>query len=835
MKTARRNSRFLFLFATFSLVLLLFSTFIPTSRAVATFSQDRSVPSESIFTYTPSISFVDQSNYELVVDYRTRIPAQNDPARQTRMLLKIGSSSDTSGERTFSAGNGSLLLGPQNELIVIWGGRELVAPITPETSHEVHYVLNGRLLLVTIDGAVAISNNATDSLRPADLTAFSLSESGQTIEFEISGAIRDTEVSTYLFLLRGLLILCILALVAFSTMRMIQRRTDFRALDRASSRIVSTVALVILVFTLLSVIGLILGTSPYQLGPTSVRFSDMSQLSILAAGDPYEMLVSNYPPFGLLPFRLLGLLPDGFMVATVLSLAFGTVSGVVLGSCRTSRGILGWLSCFAICINFPVLLAVDRGNIDLVALALTLIGLFLFLTPGPRKASAAVLLGFAAALKVWPVLFASSLANRRRNWVFICATLAIAAGVTLLAGYLFGLNTSGSLGKIAQSGDASFLPLEQRQSWAMSLDSLLLVVSDLTSLPFVSTAKLDQTLAEPFSRSLHLGFLFLCVVWALLQESVVKKFLILSAAIVLFSPVSFSYRGMLFLIPLTLMLLDKTPLRFGVLKGLLLGLLLAPVGVILLLGNTVTLGSLIHPVAAAVLLVLLAFEEVAIFSRTIHERRFAKALTAITSSNSLLILISVLLIAVIGIFGVARSGGSTSWRISPEGSTSVVNRAIVGLGGTEASISPMSIEASFAAVDVYFPASRGQVNCPAAAILFSPSNVVVKIEESEMGVRQTLNFSLVGSSNVSLRVTDNGSRWTLFSGGTEQIQFTGHSVCLDVSHADLNVAVRNSFIDVSWGRNAGLFYYLCIAVSLVSGGLALVVVSLRRATRKESI
>lgn len=785
------------------LILLLLAGTKLASQPEASFSNSSSNSSTSGFRYEPSDSYTGNPEYELNLEYSNSIRSFSEFPTSPIVLLSVGTANTPLSGFGLSLGDGSLFIGTHNELVVPWKGRQLVASMTVGEPHTISYELRGRLLTVTVDGVVALSNAATDSLTPSTIAVPANVSLSSDHDFAVSGDIRPTTPSVFYLSLNWFLIIVLLAYVTILTSQFVRNRLGLTFVPQSRALLIRNIAWVISITTLLAVVGYLSRFSPYQLGPVGVRFSDLSQLSILASGDPYQILMSNYPPFGLLPFRILGRLPDNFLVAAVLTPSLGVVWGVVLATCRSSNRVTGLLPALVIMVNFPLLLAVDRGNTDLVAVAAVLLGFLLYFTEPARKFTSSTLLGLAAAMKVWPLIFVVALSNRRRDWRLIFQVLLVAAGATVLSGFIFNLTPISALAQIVQSGNASFLPMEQRQSWAMSLDSMVLVISDLFPRSGLTAKELDVLLSGQISHALHLTLLFASLVWALLHRSLFKKFLILSCAVLLFTPVSFSYKGLLILIPLTLLIKDGRSLRHPAILGLLIGLVLAPAGLVLVLHETVTIASILHPAALILILLVLLAEDLQTLIRAISIGRFPRLL-GFFRSRSLLPLLGLLTVCfAVSTVGLHSTAGWSTWKITPAGSSAPIDRAIVGLAGTEASLSPVSGSLGLSTTEVYFPPVSGQVNCSGAAVLFAPNSVVVKIPQTESMAASTLNFALPGSKLISLRISMQGRAWTLEADGVSQTQYLPASLCINLARADLNVSQIESSVAVTWGRPAG--------------------------------
>jgi len=134
-------------------------------------------------------------------------------------------------------------------------------------------------------------------------------------------------------------------------------------------------------------------------GPSGPIFSDFYQMATLASfNNVYESSATNYPPFGILLLKLLGNLS---YLATFLMIIFFCV-GVLIGNSRhfSKNGILDVLITLT---SFPLVFAIARGNLDLLASALVILAIAAF--KNEKTTWTVVLLSTAVALKLWPIVF----------------------------------------------------------------------------------------------------------------------------------------------------------------------------------------------------------------------------------------------------------------------------------------------------------------------------------------------------------------------------------------------------------------------------------------------
>ena len=138
---------------------------------------------------------------------------------------------------------------------------------------------------------------------------------------------------------------------------------------------------------------------------------------------------SNYPPFAhvfMLPFTLI---PYTYAFAIFAILSIGMiVAPIGLALRGLSRPILISVLISGFVFTYPMLMIIDRGNIQGITTGFCLIGLWFFM--GNKYKAAAALIGIAAALKIYPILLMLLFLKRRRYGEFFIGC-AVAAVLTL--------------------------------------------------------------------------------------------------------------------------------------------------------------------------------------------------------------------------------------------------------------------------------------------------------------------------------------------------------------------------------------------------------------------
>jgi glycosyl transferase family 87 len=142
----------------------------------------------------------------------------------------------------------------------------------------------------------------------------------------------------------------------------------------------------------------------------------------------------RYPPFFLLAFLPFALLPYKAAAAVWAALKFAVLYGLIRALGRRlafPQTGFWWLVPVFLCAGF-VVQEFDVGNVQLLVFALTAASLLSLPTNSSRPA---LLLSFAASLKVWPLFFVPYLVARRHTRVAALTLIMIAAFMLLPAAY----------------------------------------------------------------------------------------------------------------------------------------------------------------------------------------------------------------------------------------------------------------------------------------------------------------------------------------------------------------------------------------------------------------
>jgi hypothetical protein len=175
-----------------------------------------------------------------------------------------------------------------------------------------------------------------------------------------------------------------------------------------------------------------------------VQFSDFFQVfDIFKNMHPYGIEAGTYPPVG---YWLVG--PVSWMnqyaaVFVFLAVFAGFMAWWTMRSFAWSLTPIEKLAVILITFaSLPVSIAIDRGNVDLWVFIFVAIGIAAF--ESRKKATAATLIGLAAAAKLAPVIYLLVFV-RKGQWRFIILGVTVAAMCSLAGFASFGGSLSGNI------------------------------------------------------------------------------------------------------------------------------------------------------------------------------------------------------------------------------------------------------------------------------------------------------------------------------------------------------------------------------------------------------
>ncbi len=169
------------------------------------------------------------------------------------------------------------------------------------------------------------------------------------------------------------------------------------------------------------------GVGGHLFGDFFQAWQQSRQPSPYVSEDPYFR--SNYPPLLHLVLRPLGALSYSSAVVLYVVVIAASVVALAYFSLPGSRVVRAQTALVIGLLGYPLLLLLDRGNVE--GLPFVLVWLALVPKHLPATWLRPLLLGAAAALKIYPVVFLLVLV-RRRLWRELALAIAAGGGLTLL-------------------------------------------------------------------------------------------------------------------------------------------------------------------------------------------------------------------------------------------------------------------------------------------------------------------------------------------------------------------------------------------------------------------
>ena len=301
-----------------------------------------------------------------------------------------------------------------------------------------------------------------------------------------------------------------------------------------------------------------------QAGP---RYSDFFEIFLGASNhNPFQYSAVNYPPSALMilkPFTILGGMKS-FVVLVAISIALILH---VFTNCLNS--IPKTLSFWIVLLNFPILFAFDRGNLDIFAIALTLVALTI---RDSRTILAGLLIGIAICLKLWPILFLVIFIKRRAYRRLIVVAVSMFTCLTVFADKFFHGTPLLALKTNTLSAGAGYI------AHNVSLPNVIGLVLSLFKTHDPSTvARFSQSLVA-IVTTYSLGAV--CLIVSILSRRFFTAIYSISLFVILVPQVTFYYRLGAMLVPFYFYLQGERHKYSRVKQNLIAlcwGLLFAPV------------------------------------------------------------------------------------------------------------------------------------------------------------------------------------------------------------------------------------------------------------------
>ncbi|HEX4132447.1 MAG TPA: glycosyltransferase family 87 protein [Pirellulales bacterium] len=311
--------------------------------------------------------------------------------------------------------------------------------------------------------------------------------------------------------------------------------------------------------------------------------------------NPYRpssvVVPSNYFPFTHILFKPLAAIPYNAALPLFLIGTLVGISAYLAWTLRVDDRLDNLKNVFVLCVmSYPVQMVVDRGNIE--GLLFLLIAAFVACMQRGKVGWSVVALSCAAAMKLYPGLFALMYLARRQYQAFAgCCVLTLLLSVSSLAVFDGGIvaNARDMLG-VLRTCDASADTGTHVVQHGSSFHGML------RSCGFLLGAR-----EEPIAVFNRLNLLFSLATLGLLLAAHLRCRLkswescaLITFAIVLVPKVSFDYKLVLLYLPLALFMNSYLPRRAALLYTLGFALMLVPKG-FMCVRDDVSIGCIIGP------------------------------------------------------------------------------------------------------------------------------------------------------------------------------------------------------------------------------------------------
>jgi hypothetical protein len=354
------------------------------------------------------------------------------------------------------------------------------------------------------------------------------------------------------------------------------------------------------------------------------RFSDTGDLVFASRQtNPYVEPAALYGPFAWLLLRFFSTLPDGLVLIGYFYLSLAFLLLLLLAAlesvCRTGWGcalaalaLMGW--------SYPLLICFDRGNIEIVVVALVAGGVMLMSRGHFRLA--ALCLAPAISLKIYPAFLLVLMARQRRPGAAVLA-LAVAGVLTALSLHGLGMSPAEAWHSyhrnIVYMVRGSVLGNLALQNSASPWNAFKVVLGTLAH--WSHAEPVDFSFHGPFittSYSIYTGLMaalaaVLAVHAAVVEKEFLRAVLPLLVYLSICAPIGGDYRLLHVEIAMVVLICLRSRRRFDVALIVLFALILVPKKEIILsyLGKTesdfadVSINAVINPVLILTVLALL--------------------------------------------------------------------------------------------------------------------------------------------------------------------------------------------------------------------------------------
>jgi hypothetical protein len=310
------------------------------------------------------------------------------------------------------------------------------------------------------------------------------------------------------------------------------------------------------------------------------RFSDLTQIFLSSQfSDPYTVANVTYPPFGMLIFDLFGFLSAKQATILFISASLAVIFSVFVRilqlridfNMKEKIATVGMLL-----LSFPLLFAIDRGNLDLVLTTLLLLAVWENVKEGPSY-RAGLLIGLASAIKIYPLLLLPIFYYNKRDIRLPITAIASFVVFSSLGAWKFNLGPMAFLKTVVLGSAGQGLEGDDAIRWNGSLAGLVTTVTKLIAPDFETQV---WNVASNQIVTLSLLFASLLVLAYMTKLNIEKsRFTLASVAMItLIFPSTPAYRFTIFLVAVAFVLLlgiNESKNLSAI--GILLGVILSPV------------------------------------------------------------------------------------------------------------------------------------------------------------------------------------------------------------------------------------------------------------------
>ncbi len=312
------------------------------------------------------------------------------------------------------------------------------------------------------------------------------------------------------------------------------------------------------------------------------RFSDFYTVLDETQGmNPYGKFISGQYPFLLVLGSFFSFIKLEVSIV-VYFLSFIIVYFIIsYHFLRIENKLISLLLCFAITtLSYPFFFAIDRGNFEIFVFVFLLI--FVFLYQKQRYWSAAIILGFAAALKIYPLIFVI-LFLKDKKFKEVIISMFVMIGLTLFSlamfegGFITNLKYLWNFSNINNNWlFISFTSLDEGTyvQRGVSLLTLIKVVFHQLQIPVSEILSQKFILIYLVFVSMATLLIVYYVIW--IENTLWKNLALLTVCMLVLPTLSADYKLLHMYLPLFIFINAKDKTRLDLLFIFLFGIILIP-------------------------------------------------------------------------------------------------------------------------------------------------------------------------------------------------------------------------------------------------------------------